>query len=431
MNQDLARVKQEALGFIYEDARREREKVSPALECFRQPMRIKLARGGRAAGAKSWSVVSINVQDAHRTPLRIAFLREIQQSLEESVYRLIQDTVARLGYEGWRFTREYIESPCGSHFIFRGLKDLRATNQMKSLEGYDRFVIEEAASVSKESLGILLPTLRKPGSELWAIYNQDTELDPITEVLWNSTREDMIKVELKPGKLDNPWWSEELQKEMETQFKNDPDEAEHTWHGLPRKQGQRSVLSRVAIREAMERKVEEGTMEELGVDVARFGDDKTTFFRRKGMKIVEWREVAKMDTQETARIAWDMIGRNPSVPIKVDDSGVGGGTTDKLRDLGAKVVPINFGGEPKDKDLYTSIADEMWFTFPIDEAQIPDDIQLMQELEGRQYKYTSKDQRKIEPKDEFKKRVGRSPDRADGLLLCFYRPKENTFSYAF
>ena len=73
----------------------------------------------------------------------------------------------------------------------------------------------------------------------------------------------------------------------------------------------------------------------------------------------------------------------------------------------------------------------MWFTFPIDEAQIPDDIQLMQELEGRQYKYTSKDQRKIEPKDEFKKRVGRSPDRADGLLLCFYRPKENTFSYAF
>jgi phage terminase large subunit len=417
--------------FRLEEERRTREKVSPALEIFREPMRIKLARGGRAAGAKSWSIVSLNVQDAHRMPLRIAFLREVQASLEESVYRLVKDTVERLGYEGWIFTREYISSPAGAYMIFRGLNDLRSARQMKSLEGYDRFILEEASSISKESINVLLPTLRKPGSELWAIYNQETEYDPITSILWNSSREDMVKVELRPGALDNPWWTPELQHEMETQFKDDPDEAEHIWNGLPRKQGQRSVMSRIAIRAAMDRKLEEGSVEEIGVDVARFGDDKTTFFRRKGMKIVEWREVAKMDTQETARIAWDMAGRNPSIPIKVDDSGVGGGTVDKLKDLGAKVIPVNFGGEPQDKELYTSVADEMWFTFPIDQVQIPDDIQLMEELAGRQYKYTSKDQRKVEPKDEFKKRIGRSPDKADGLLLCFYSPKEATFAFAF
>src|SRR5690606_22188107 len=123
--------------------------VSPKLEAFRNPsiggscpasVRIKGARGGRGAGAKSWSMVSLIVQRAHyEGNLRIACLREIQQSLEESVYELVQKTVTRLGFKGWKFTREYIESGSGSRFIFRGLKDLRAANQIKGLEGFNIF----------------------------------------------------------------------------------------------------------------------------------------------------------------------------------------------------------------------------------------------------------------------------------------------------
>jgi phage terminase large subunit len=107
--------------------------------------------------------------------------------------------------------------------------------------------------------------------------------------------------------------------------------------------------------------------------------------------------------------------------IKVDDSGVGGGVTDNLRRLGANVIPVNFGGTPRDTKKYTTVADEMWFEFPVNDIQIPDDPQLMEELSGRKYGYDKIGRRKVEPKDDFRKRYGRSPDKADALLLAFYK----------
>jgi phage terminase large subunit len=407
-----------------------RELVSPKMEQWRKPSRIKLARGGRGAGAKSWSAVSLLVQELHYSTKRAACLREIQGSLSESVYQLIMDTVDRLGYKGWRFTNQYIENDKGSYIIFRGLKDMRAANQIKSLENFDIFFIEEAATVSMESLNLVLPTLRKTGSELWAVYNPVTETDPITVRLWNTDRQDMIKIQLEPAGKDNPWWTNELQKEMEAHFESDPEEALHVWHGLPRAQGLRAVMSREKIHEATKRLPDYTGKKALGVDVARFGDDKTVFCLRDGMAVKAIKSVAKMDTQDVALTAWDMVERDPTVSIKVDDSGVGGGVSDKLRKLGAKVVMVNFGARPQDKKLYTSCADEMWFTFPLDKATIPDDAELIEELSGRQYSYTNDERRKIEPKEQFKKRIGRSPDKADALILAYYEPKQAVISNA-
>jgi phage terminase large subunit len=401
-------------------AQDELERVSPKMELFREPWRIKIAHGGRGAGAKSWSAASVLVQKAHREPLRICCFREVQKSLEESSYRLMVDTVRRLRYNGWRVTREYIDSPCGSHIIFRGLADMRAADQMKSLEGYDIFWLEEASAISKESLTVLLPTLRKPGSELWATLNREAEKDPIIAEYWDSDRADVLRVELKQGKEDNPWFPDVLQSELEAAYRNNPDEALHVWGGQPRVQGDNAVLSRVAIRAAMSRKVEETEPWEAGVDVARFGNDKTEIYFRKGGKVVSHETFAKKDTVFTANAVWDMVGRDRKVVIKVDDTGVGGGVTDNLRRLGANVIPVNFGGVPKDGKKYTSVADEMWFEFPVDEIQIPDDPQLMEELGGRKYTYDKIGRRKVEPKEEFRKRYNRSPDKADGLLLCFY-----------
>ena len=397
----------------------ERERVVPKMDCFRKPMRIKLSKSGRGTG-KSWSIASLLVQRAHREKLRIGCFREIQRTLEESSYALMVQTIERLGYQGWKITSEYLRSPSGSYIIFRGLKDIRAANQVKGLEAFDIFWLEEAAVISNESLSMIMPTLRKPGSELWASWNPETENDPIDVRLWNSSRDDVLRVWLDPGPVDNPWWNDELQREMEEDYKADPDEAEHIWGGQPRRQGQRSVLSRVRIRAAMDRNIEAEGMEQIGCDVARFGDDKTVMYRRKGLKIVEERIFSRQDTMATAYELWDMARHDPSIPIYVDDTGVGGGVVDRLRELGAKVVPINFGGAPMDKDRYTSTADELWFEFPIDDADIPNDPQLMAELSGRQYSYDNRGRRKIESKDDYKKRHGNSPDRADALLLCFH-----------
>jgi phage terminase large subunit len=399
---------------------REREKVAPKLEAFRKPMRIKGAVGGRGAGAKSWSLVSLLVQEATYQRQNIACLREVQYTLEESVWKLFGDTIARLGYGGWSVNKNGIDHVNGSHVIFRGLSDMTAENA-KSLEGYDRFLLEEAQALSANSLNVLFPTARKPGSEIWFAMNPNEEVDPI--LARTQGREDALIVFLEPGATDNPWWTAELQAEMERDFTRDPELADHVWNGKPRIQGARAAISRAMIREAMERKDAPHGLIELGVDVARFGDDRSVIAKRDGMRCTIEHTLNGADTQEVARIAWETAGRDPNVAIKVDDDGVGGGVTDKLRDLGANVIPCHNGGNPNDEDLFTTSADEQWFTFPIESIQLPNDPELAQELSGRQYSYTRDDKRKIESKGEFKKRYGRSPDKADAVLLCFYRGK--------
>ena len=75
--------------------------VSPKFEEWRNPHRYKIAWGGRGAGAKSWNAASLLVQMAESKQLRILCVREVQKSIEESSYRLIKDTVNRIGYKGW------------------------------------------------------------------------------------------------------------------------------------------------------------------------------------------------------------------------------------------------------------------------------------------------------------------------------------------
>lgn len=406
-----------------------RERVSPKLEAFRKPARIKGCRGGRGAGAKSWSIASLLIQAANFSRKHIVCLREVQLTLEESVWKLMSETIERLQYPGWVVTKEYIDCPrTGSHIIFRGLSDLRA-DQVKSLEAFDIAWVEEAQSVSDHSLDVLFPTIRAPGSEIWFSMNPDAERDPIVARTWGTRREDMILLDLAPGPTDNPWWTAELQREMEIDFERDPELAEHVWNGAPRVQGERAVYKRIDIRAAMDRTIEPEGIEELGIDVARFGDDRSVIYKRRGLTVVDSLVLQGADTQEVARRAWDMVEHDPSVKIKIDDDGVGGGVTDKLRDLGADIVPVHNGGKPSDEKLYTSCADEQWFGFPMNHADIPDDPELMAELSARQYKYTPDDRRKIESKADFKKRYGRSPDKADALLLCFYSPPDNRFKW--
>ena len=421
MHYDLTKLKDsEQEDFLYLLEQDELEKVTPKMEAFRNPCRIKLGKGGRGAGGKSRSCISLLVQIAQEAPVKIGCFREVQKSLEESCYSLVCETIKRLRYPGWHITRDYIDSPSGAHFIFRGLNDLRAARQIKSLEGFDIFFLEEASTISAESISMLLPTLRNPDSELWAVWNPETDYDPVYTMLWLSDRDDVLRVELQQGLIDNPWFPDVLQKEMKADYKNNPDEAEHIWGGAARKQGDNAVMNRVSIRGAANRIVEETDPDEIGVDVGRFGSDKTQMYRRRGFRTIAHKELVKKDTRYVAKAVWEFADKNPDIPIKVDDTGVGGGVTDSLSEFGANVIPINFGGEPKNKKKYTILADEMWLEFPIDEVSIPNDPHLLQELGGRLYDYDKRGRKQVEAKKTFKKRFRRSPDKADALLLCFY-----------
>ncbi len=408
----------------------ELERVAPKFEEWRNHYRYKIAYGGRGAGAKTWSYNSLLVQRANERRTKILSIREIQKSIEESSYTIIADTIKRLRYPDWKFTEKHIENTrTGSLFSFAGAKDARATDSIKSYENYDILAAEEAQSISHDSWKVLLPTFRKPGSEIWAVFNRTEENDPVYEIFCKNPRPRSCILQLEQGRIDNPWFPQELVDEMEHDYKTDPDEAAHKWGGLPRKQGLNCVMPRTSILGATKRVLDvSGAFDEqIGCDVARFGDDTTQMYRRRGLKVIDHRELVKASTDLVANELWDFGGRNPYMRYTIDVGAMGAGVIDMLRRLGAQnVIEVGFGANAADTARYADCASEMWFTFPIDEAQIPDDPKLVEELAGRRYGYVrgsgESDRRKIEPKGDYKKRLGRSCDRSDGLILCFYDP---------
>lgn len=409
----LSKEKAEAYVYLY------KTQVVPCLEVFRKPAPYKLAYGGRGSG-KSWSCVSLLSQKLTEEPHRLLCCRELQNSLAESSYRLFVDTITRLELSGWTILKDTLEHENGSKIIFRGLKDLRAGNAIKSLEGYDVAFLEEAQSISRESLQLLLPTIRANGSEIWCCFNPNTEEDPIN----------MLK--LRPGAVcvecnwnDNPWFTDKLKSEMEADFALDPDLAEHIWNGKYLKQADNAVMSRVAVREAMNRNIDAEGDYQIAADIARYGSDSSCIVMRKGLRMTDLKELKKKSLVETADAIEIMAGHRHDMKIKIDETGVGSGVVDLLRARGYRnVIGINFGSNAQDKDKFSDLPSEMWCTFPIDEVSLLSNDRLFHELTDRRYSYDHKARRQVESKDSYKSRNGgKSPDFADAVLMLYYEPK--------
>ena len=398
-----------------------RNQVIPCLEVFRKPAPYKITFGGRGSG-KSWSIASLLMQQLSAEKHNLVCCREIQKSLDDSVYKLCVETIKRLKLGGWNVLRDVLENENGSRVIFRGLKDLRAGNAIKSLEGYDRAWIEEAQSVSAESLQMLIPTIRMNGSEIWASYNPNTEEDAIESL---KLREGAVVV--KCNWNDNPWFTEKLAKDREADYKFNPELARHIWEGEYLSQADNAVMSRIAVHEAMEREVEEEGDYQIAVDVARYGSDSSIISMRKGLKLKELKEYKNMSLVELCGHIEVMAGNNHNMTIKVDETGVGGGVVDILQSRGYRnVIGINFGSKPQDTDKFADLPSEMWCTFPISDVSLLNDSGLFHELTDRRFSYDHKARRAVESKDSYKARNnGKSPDKADSVLMLFYEPKIN------
>lgn len=174
---------------------------------------------------------------------------------------------------------------------------------------------------------------------------------------------------------------------------------------------------------------------EIGVDVARYGDDETTIVPRIGNFVPFLKTYTKQDTMTTAghviRLAKMLMleyGR-PSCVIKIDDDGIGGGVTDRLREIVQEeklyidIIDCHNGGTALNPENYFNWGSESWATIREylhdGDIQIPNDEDLIGQLSTRKYRVTSKGKIQLESKDEMKKRGLRSPDRADALVLAF------------
>ena len=197
-----------------------------------EPARYKVAHGGRGS-AKSWGFARALLIQAAQRPLRVLCTREIQVSIADSVHKLLADQIAGMGLESI-FTAQQtaIYGPNGSEFIFAGLRT-QDINKIKSFEGVDVVWVEEGQAVSKKSWDVLLPTIRKPGSEIWVSFNPDLESDETYQRFVAQPPAGAVVVQM--NWRDNPWFPPELEAERQDTLKRDPESYENIWEGVPRR----------------------------------------------------------------------------------------------------------------------------------------------------------------------------------------------------
>jgi hypothetical protein len=229
---------------------------------------------------------------------------------------------------------------------------------------------------------------------------------------------------------DNPHCPEEMKYLAEKTKQENLDDYEHIWLGAPVNQGDTKLISAKDVRKAQENKIMSSTSPLIiGVDIARFGDDKTVLCYRKGRYCFKLKEYAKIDTVELANILTAIIKDEQPARIFLDMGNTGAGVYDILKDRGfAKTVRgINFGGKAINDDRYFNKRAEMWANaneWLKDEnlVQLVNDDELLDDLCSVNKAYDSRGRLQLEAKDKVKERIGRSPDKADAFVLTFAEP---------
>ena len=393
-------------------------------ELFNVRWRNLIFYGGRGS-TKSHSVARALILRARRERKRILCTREFQNSIDDSSMQLLKDIIQLYGFSDFIATNtSIINTITGSSFVFKGLR--KGTSQsIKSLEGIDIAWVEEAQTITEDSLEILSPTVRNEGSQLIFTFNRLTELDPV-----------YVKYVLKPpedtySRLVNfdvaqkyGIFPEVLRKEMEYDREHNTGLFAHKWLGEPIGQAEMSVISRDGILEAMKREVESDGAEVFGVDVARMGSDRTVFWKRKGLKTIKFEVHSKLRTTQVCDSLEQFMDFNKEAELRIDDTGVGGGVTDEMIKRGYNVIAINFGAVANDVDKYPNWISEAWFHLAdiLPQIELPFSSDLLMELSTRQWKQDNKEKRRVESKDDYKKRGFRSPDLADACIICYSEP---------
>lgn len=212
-----------------------------------KPARYKGLYGGRGS-AKSHCFAGLAVIRCASVPgFRLVCVREVQRSIADSVKQLIEDKINAYGLSGFfTITDAEITGRNGSKIIFRGMQNHTAAS-IKSLEGFDVAWVEEAQTISRKSLELLTPTIRKQGSEVWFSWNPENENDPVDELLRKEPPESSV-VKLVNWN-DNPWFPAELKADMERDKARDPDKYAHVWEGQYRALSEARVFRNWSVAE--------------------------------------------------------------------------------------------------------------------------------------------------------------------------------------
>lgn len=217
-------------------------KLHKLSDLFYRKARYKVYWGGRGS-AKSWAFAEALIRMAAVLPIRVLCVREFQSSIKDSSHRILKDTITRLGMDAWfKVTQEGITSRSGAEFLFKGMHNNE--QGIRSTEGVDICWVEEASSLSDGSWRVLIPTIRKPGSEFWVSFNMNEERDAtyqrlvayqpkVDQDLMRQGGYEVWSIVHKINYDENPYFPAVLRVEMESDRERDYHLYEHIWLGMP------------------------------------------------------------------------------------------------------------------------------------------------------------------------------------------------------
>lgn len=348
----------------------------------------------------------------------------------------------------------------GSEFMFYGIKN--NPTKIKSLEGIDICWMEEAEAVSKESWEILIPTIRKPGSEIWVSYNPKNILDDTHQRFVISPPDDICL--LTVNYTDNPWFPDVLRLEMEECKRKDYDLYLHIWEGEPVADSDMAIIKPSWIAAAVDAHkllgFEPIGEKRVGFDVADEGEDSNAITLRHGSVAIDVCEWNKGDVIESSNKVNLYAEQNHADEIIYDSIGVGAGVKAQLgRIAKVNIQGFNAGGAvlmpeseymagKKNKDMFSNIKAQAWWNvrdrfyktwrcvearkkdpncpieYSLDElislsSSIPKLEYLKAELSRPWVDYDGNGRVKVESKKDMKKRGIPSPNMADSLIMAF------------
>lgn len=316
----------------------------------------------------------------------------------------------------------------------------RSTNKPDNLSGFHAdevlYIIDEAAGVASETMETIEGALTNDGAKLIMCGNP-TRLEGMFYDAFHSDEDFFTQITLSSAESDLA--SEDYVKRIYGKYGENSNVARVRVRGEFPTQEEDTVIPINLLEKAAAKTIETvGNVVHIGVDVARYGNDESAWYVRKENKILQYHTKRKNDTMFVVNKALNLAKQyspGNKIKIKVDKTGMGSGVIDSLKEKikrlnmnKVEVFGIDNNQKAKNEEEYANAITEMYFSFAdtlkVNEVQIPDDETLKNQLASRKYEFDSDGRFKVESKDSYKKRVGNSPDRGDGLLLCFYTPKQ-------
>lgn len=399
------------------------QKLLPVIEKFNDYSYF-LLEGGRASG-KTQSIARFLLYAAEARKVRICCGREIQNTISDSVKTVFEDLIKQYNLN-FDFTKNIIvHKQTGSEIIFKGFREQGKVN-IKGLEGVDILWIDEAQAITKPTLDVIIPTIRKKDSVGIFTMNRTTRFDAVYTFL--AGREDCLHINI--NYFDNPFVDKKILKEAEIAKEKNLNDYNHIWLGLPLANNNEFLIQSEVIDKSVNLEIRKTYYEKkkvMSVDLSASGADLTVAKLIEKVSDTQWLEAttttwSEADTDITKGKIINLYSIwQPDILI-IDADGLGYPIWVSVKKVITDCLGFRGAGKPKLKgagnqraDGYTALKDYLengWLKLS--------DKETIRQVEYIKKSYKPNGLIYIQDKKELRKEYGESPDYADSLMMGIY-----------